>query len=449
MPRALRLLAAVAVAAAALLATGCGVGSQRGRWNVVVVLVDTLRADRLGAYGYDRPTSPRFDALAAGSYLFTDARAQASCTYPSVNSILTSRYPARFLGQPGGRLGIPDDVPTIASILAGQGFATAAVSSSAVVRATPGELNPTGGFGAGFQRFDEECQLKDGDCVHDRTTRILAGLPEPFFLYLHYLDPHAPYAPPRELRERFVRGTTQQRWVRRGNPNPIGEAIYDGRQGVTWQDSDVAYLQDLYDAEVAAFDGYLGQLEDELRRRGLLDRTVFALVADHGESFLEHGHVKHCRTVYEAEIKTPFLLRLPRQREGRRIGGAVQNLDLVPTLVDLLDLPVEGRGFEGVSLLPLLEGDEPGERLSYAMIAAQRSVTDGRHKVIHDLRAGTWQLFDVAADPGERRDVLRAARGPFGRLRPALLSWLGRTEGEGGLQRAEEAERRLKAVGYL
>ena len=439
------LLAALAL----LVVTGCGPSGQRGRWNVVVVLVDTLRADRLGAYGYGRPTSPVFDELARGSYLFEDARAQASCTYPSVNSILTSRYPARFLGQPEGRIGIPDEIPTLGSLLAAQGWATAAVSSSAVVRATPGKRNPIGGFGNGFGTFDEQCQLKDAPCVNERAKAVLAELPEPFFLYLHYLDPHAPYKPPHDLRERFVRGETTVRWVQRGNPNPIGDRIYDGKGDAEWTDADIAYLQDLYDAEVASFDRELGRLVDHLRERELLDRTVLVLMADHGESFLEHGHIKHCRSVFETEIKTPLLVRLPRQREGQRIAGAVQNLDVTPTVLDLLGQSVEGHGFEGVSLLPLLDGEAPGSRLAYAMIAAQRSVTDGRHKVIHDLRADTWQLFDLDGDPDERQDRLREQREPFSRLRPALLGWLSAVEGADGLRRAEEAEKRLKAVGYL
>jgi arylsulfatase A-like enzyme len=215
----------LAAAALALFAAGCGIGGQRGRWNVVVVLVDTLRADRLGAYGYDRPTSPRFDALARGSYLFEDARAQASCTYPSVNSILTSRYPSRFFGQPEGRIGIPDGVPTVAALLAGQGFTTAAVSTSPVVRATASRHNPHAGFGAGFGRFDERCEERGGHCVGARARELLAELREPFFLYLHYFDPHPPYTPPRSLRERFVRGETARRWARRGNPNPLAAAV--------------------------------------------------------------------------------------------------------------------------------------------------------------------------------------------------------------------------------
>jgi arylsulfatase A-like enzyme len=237
-----------------------------------------------------------------------------------------------------------------------------------------------------------------------------------------------------------VRGETNQRWVRRGNPNPIGDRIYEDGDA-EWTDADLRYLQDLYDAEVASFDQQLGVLVEHLRGSGVLDRTVFVLLSDHGESFLEHGHVKHCRSVFEPEIRTPLLVRLPRQREGARLAGAVQNLDLVPTLLDLLGQPVAGRGFEGVSLVPLFDGEEAGGRLSYAMIAAQRSVTDGRHKVIHDLREGSWQLFDVAADPGEREDRLRSAREPLRAPAPGAAVVAGGCRG----RRRSAARRRSRA----
>jgi arylsulfatase A-like enzyme len=450
---ALALLAAVAGVVA-----GCQLPTQRGRWNVLVILVDTQRADSLGAYGYGSPTSPHFDQLAAGSHLFTAARAQAPCTFPSANSLLTSRYAQRFLGQPDRAIGIPAEIPSLAEMLAPRGWATAAVSASPVVRATPGKQNPGGGFGRGFATFDEECEWRDGACVTKAALTALDGLQEPFFLYLHYLDPHGPYNPPRDLRARFVTASSPHRWVRRGNPNPIADMLYKQGPAVEYSPEDLRFLRQLYDAEVAAFDRQLGILLGELRERGLLDRTVVALVADHGESFLEHaGVIKHCRSLYDSELHTPFLLRLPRQHEGSRITAQVQNLDLVPTLLDLLGEPLEGRGLEGRSLVPLLEGraagregGEAGEaRLAYAMMSSLRSVSDGRYKLIHDLRAHSWQLFDLTADPGELHDVAKRERRVFAHLRAELLTWLAAVEDEQGLERSEEAEERLKALGYL
>lgn len=446
-PLALALVPALLLAA--LLVSSCRLPIQRGRWNVVVVLVDTLRADHLGAYGYGRPTSPRFDALAGESYLFTDARAQASCTYPSVNSLLTSRHPARFLGQKDGALGIPAQVPSVAELLAARGFTTAAVSASPVVRRNPTRFNPHGGFGRGFGRFDETCLWKDAACVTKRALAASERLREPFFLYLHYLDPHGPYDPPASFRKELRMARTRQPWALRGDPNPLAKML-DGGPAVAYGRRDVRFLMGLYDGEIAFFDSQLGELVDRLRERGLLERTILVVLSDHGESFLEHGSMKHCRTVYESEIKTPLLVRLPQQRSGERLAGPVENLDVVPTLLDLLGLPIEGLGFEGRTLLPRLNGEPPEDRVSFAMINQQRAAVDGRYKLVADLAAGKARLFDLRADPAERRDIAAAptAREPLARLRRELEAFLAKTEGEAGLRQSAEADRRLRALGY-
>ena len=431
-----------------LVALSCRLPIQRGRWNVVVVLADTLRADHLGAYGYGRPTSPNFDALAAQSYLFTEARAQASCTYPSVNSILTSRYPARFLGQPEGKFGIPAGVPTLAGILGAHGWSTAAVSASAVVRRSPTRLNPGGGFDGGFGRFEEECLGRGAGCVSNRGLAVAARLREPFFLYLHYMDPHAPYDPPPRFRKQFRMGRTEHRWVARGDVNPLKKKL-DGSRRATFGPADVRFLQGLYDGDIAYFDDQLGKLVARLRADGVLERTILVVLADHGESFLEHDSANHCLTVYDSEVKTPLLVRLPRQRHGERLAGPVENLDLVPTLLDLLGLPVEGQGFEGRSLLPRLAGEPAGERYAFSMIQRQRAVAGARYKLIGELGTDRWQLFDVQNDPGERRDVKGEAGAVFARLRAALQEQLARTEGPDSLRHAEEAQRRLRALGYI
>jgi arylsulfatase len=433
----------------ALLAAGCKLPVQRGRWNVVFVVVDTLRADRLSAYGYGRPTSPRFDAFAKGGYLFTDARAQASCTYPSVNSLLTSRYPARFLDQPGGALGIPSGVRSLPEILAAHGWSTGAVSASAVVRATPSDTNPSGGFGRGFGQFDEECTWRDATCVTQRGLDEVGRLREPFLLYLHYLDPHGPYKPPQPFRRRFRIGTSDQVWAVKGNPNLLTAWLEGKGKKVDYTPADVGFMSGLYDGEVAFWDDRFGLLLDELQQRGLLDRTVVVVVADHGEAFLEHGSLKHCRTVYDEEVKTPLLLRLPRQRGGERLAGAVQNLDVMPTLLDLLGLPLAPQQLEGVSLLPRLDGRGPGGELAFSMINNQRSVSDGRYKLVRDFARNSWALFDLARDAGERHDIARQRPAELERLRAALEKMLARTEGPGADERSREATARLHALGYL
>lgn len=457
MRRALLLFALPALAAVA-----CADGANGARpRHVLFVLVDTLRADHLSAYGYRRPTSPTLEAFAGGALLFENARSQAACTFPSVNSILTSRWPAAFLGQPEKAMGIPEGIPSLAEVLRDRGFATAAVSASPIVRASPSRHNPGGGFDRGFERFDESCLWREAACVNavafgelDR----LAAEDRPFFLYLHYMDPHGPYAPPAGWQRRFAGpgpAAPEKEFIRRGDPNPIAAHLYRGAPDPGATAADVAHLVDLYDEEIASFDAELGRLLGALDARGLAGETIVVLASDHGEEFLEHGHVKHCHTLFDTEIKTPLVLRIPGVPGGRRLPQRAQNLDIVPTLLDYLDIEVEGVQLDGRSLEPTIEdGLEVGD-LQLALQGPLRSAADGRFKLVHDLgRRGAdgLALYDLEADPGETRDVATAERRTFGRLRRLLAAWLAAVEprGEGdAVRRAEEAERRLRSLGYL
>jgi arylsulfatase A-like enzyme len=433
----------------ALALVACGERETR-RLNVVLVLVDTLRADHLSLYGYPRPTSPALDALAREAVVLSDARSQAGCTFPSVNSILTSQPPARFLGQPEGAIGIPADVASLPEILHAHGYATAAVSASAVVRRRPSRFNPTGGFGRGFDRFDESCTWRSAVCVNERALAALRALPRPFFLYLHYMEPHAPYLPPRFHRRRFAQGRPEKRWVRRGDPNPIGRAIYQGAPDPGLTPADLRHLLDLYDEEIAFFDQQLGLLLAALRKEGLLENTILVVASDHGEEFLEHGHVKHCRTVFEPSIKVPLVLRVPGVGPARLAAGA-ENLDVVPTLLDYLGIPAAEHRFAGASLRSAIETGRRVRPQQFSAQGAYRAAVGPRHKLVEDLASRRAWLFDLAADPGERRDVLAARRRAAAPLRAALRDWLARAEGGGrrSLTLSEEADRRLRAVGYI
>jgi arylsulfatase A-like enzyme len=419
--------------------------------NVIFILVDTLRADHLAPYGYRRDTSPNLDALGRESLLFLAARSQSSCTFPSVNSILTSRAAPAFLGQPGGAMGLPAGIPGLAEILRARGFHTAAVSASPIVRASPGRFNPGGGFGRGFDSFQEECVWKPADCVTDQALPHLLHDPRPLFLYLHYLDPHGPYAPPAGYRRRFALGHPDKQFVRDGNPNPIARWLHEHGPDPGLTAADVSFLTDLYDDKISFFDSQLGRLLAGVRAAGLLDDAIVVFAADHGEEFLEHGDVKHCRNLFDTTIRTPLLLRVPGARP-RAVAEAVENLDIVPTLLDLLGGFGSGIGFEGRSLRPAVEGRPLGPGWQRAAQGPLRSVSDGRVKLVHDLGSGRFELYDLAADPGETRDVLADRRRDFQRLHEALNAWLARTEGRPsreGVHRAEEAEKRLRALGYL
>lgn len=476
--------------------------------NVVVVVLDTLRADHIGAYGYPRETTPTLDALAARGVLFENARAQAPCTFPSVNSLLTSRQTFAFLDQPAGDLGIPAEMPSLATLLQERGYATLAVSASPVVRASPSEVNRRGGFGSGYDRFHEACEWLEGSCVTEAGLELLDealaadhddGHRPPFLLYLHYMDPHDPYRPPNRERRRFAgryraEGEARKEWVIDGDPNPIAAMLYANGPPVEVADTDLDFLTDLYDAEIAYADRQLQAVLRGLERRRLLRTTLVVVVSDHGESFLEggldDGDIKHCRSLHDREVKVPLVFALPGMAEPRRVSTPVANLDVLPTVLDYVDQrlrpagretaigeaasgaaatePAAAQVFAGRSLRAWIEGGDDLEsegsgnpvarrpepiRPTFSATSIWRSVADERFKLIHDLEADTWQLYDLAADPEEQVNVLLGPdrdryRRDYHRLKAALESWMEAT-GSADAMATREAQRRLRSLGYL
>jgi arylsulfatase A-like enzyme len=447
-----------------LLLSACG-PREAERWNVLLILVDTLRADRMSLYGHPRPTTPRLDAFAREGVVFTNARSQAGCTFPSVNSLLTSRIPAVFLRR-GGTLGIPATVRSLPEILREQGYATAAVSASPVVRKAPSRVNPAGGFGRGFEVFDESCYQQRAHCINEKALGILQPLQDagrPWFLYLHYMEPHAPYRPPADHPRRIAPAPVRARelgvsgWARRGEVWPVVRRLYDGGTRYRLTAQNLAHLSDLYDEEIAYFDEQLAQLLDGLRERRLLERTLIVLAADHGEELYEHGHFGHCRSIaYETTLKTPLVLWIPgagRDLRDLRRAALVENLDIVPTVLDYLGLSAEGGDFDGASLRPVIEQDGKLRRASFGMQGVSRTVNDGTYKLVLDIASGTAKLFNLRTDPGEKSDLSAQRPAETRRLREALQRWIESREGPVATgesrRRAEELEKRLRAVGYL
>lgn len=437
---------AIALLCGALVA-GCD--ARREPPNVVLVVVDTLRADRTSLHGYARATTPHLDERARSAVVFDGARSQASCTFPSVNSLLTSREPRHFYDQPVGSWAIPDGMPTLAAILARNGWSTFAVSASSVVRATPSAVNHTGGYGAGFTTFDESCERRDATCVNARALALARTARPPFFAYLHYMDPHHPYAPPPGGRHFARADAALPRRIRAGDPGPILASIYAKREKRDWT-REVAYLSDSYDDEVRSLDGALDVLLGQLAHLGDGRDTVVVLAADHGEDFLEHGDLMHCRTLYDTSLHVPLVMWIPGVAP-RRIATPVQNLDVVPTLLDYLGVDAAGDGLEGRSLRPVIDGDA-SIRPVYAALEAQRAIVDGRDKLVHDLDTGRSRLFDVVADPGEDRDLAAQRPARADELTRRLLERVAQTEGRdvrGAARLSKQVQDRLKAVGYL
>lgn len=444
-----RRAAAALLAALALSFLSCHRDPPRPR-NVLFILVDTLRADHLGAWGYGRPTSPNVDAFAREAVKFDAARSQASCTFPSVNSILTSRGPAAFLGQPDQALTIPQGIPSLAEILREHGYRTAAVSASAVVRNNRSRFNPHGGFGRGFDVFHEDCVWRHAECVNQAAKEQLKAPrgDRPFFLYLHFIDPHGPYQTPKEWPHKFAHGKPDKKWVRIGDPNPIGDWLYKGDEKPEFTPEDFQHLKDLYDDEIAYFDERFAELMESFRAAGLLDDSIVVFAADHGEEFLEHGDLKHCRNLFDTSVHVPMLLKIPGVA-ARTVSRPVQNLDLTPTILDYLGIDARKYGFEGRSLRSEIEGKAKAPGLQFGLMGDQRSVSDGRFKLIESFAGKPPVLFDLKNDPGETRNILAAERRAYAALRDALNAWIARDEGKGSADASRAAQEKLRSLGYI
>jgi arylsulfatase A-like enzyme len=419
-------------------------------------MIDTLRADHLGSYGYEKSTSPNLDELARDSITFDNFYAQSSWTRPSVASVMTGVHP-RSHGVHGRNDALSADALTLPVLLQAAGYETVGFT-------TNGNIESGFGFGGGYdeyvhireQRTVEIHQMSD--VLNEEAFGYLERRDEarPFFLYLHATDPHAPYTPRSPFRERFI--------TDRVYPDVIKPSVLRDRPDV---DRDVIAEEflALYDAEIAFNDHHFGILIRRLKELGLYESTLIVVMSDHGEEFNDHGVWEHGRNLYQEQLAVPFILKLPGQAmAGTRVAAHVQHVDVLPGLLDLLGLPTPDE-VQGSSFVPMLA---PGaeSRIGRAGVHAVAHLDlDGRRrdsvvfdsfKMIRSLpsrwtRHGT-EFFDLAADPREQEQIRTAhpvmAGYLLSRLR-ALDRELPLVLVPGHSSPDAELEERLRALGYI
>jgi arylsulfatase A-like enzyme len=420
----------LAALAAALVLSACAPASSPPA-HLLLVTIDTLRPDHLGAYGYSRPTSPNLDRFARAAVVFERAYGTSSWTLPSVASLFTAEYPSGHRCR-GNRSSLAPGFETLGERLAAAGFATGAVVSHVFFARRYG-------LDQGFADYDDELVLAQTGDSHRAVSspaisakarawleaRSTAGDGRRWFLWLHYFDPHADYVAHAGVTERF------------------GEAPLDR-----------------YDGEIAFTDAHVGEVLSVLAALGFERDTLVIVVSDHGESFGEHGLPGHRITLHEEELRVALLLRAPGVA-ARRVAAPVSLVDVAPTALELLGLsPLPPAA--GVSLVPAMRG-APFER-PMPILADLRSALDWRRAFA--LVAGSWklmehrtkgaELYDLASDPGERKNL--AAERP--QITQRLL-WIRRTVSASAVTRGEavrevpeipldpELERRLEALGYV
>jgi len=408
------------------------------RPNVIVYLVDTLRADRLGCYGYPKPTSPHLDRFAEGATLFETAVAQAPWTRPSVASILTGTGPlAHGVRTLEDRL--PDAADTLPERLRAAGYRTAAFSTNWHVSADTG-------FTQGFDDF-LFFPREDSAAVNRRVLAWLDrhGGEAPFFLYVHVLDPHAPYLPPPDLRRRFAPGSPPQA----GTIESL-RRIYKARGEK--RSALIAEVTPLYDAEIAANDRSFGALLSALKERKLFEESLVVFVSDHGEAFGEHRDFGHARSLYAEELDVPLVVKLPLQARSERVSRLAQHVDLLPTVLAAADLP-PASGLSGADLFGLSGEREPAafSHLNYNGRRGMSVVLEGWKRIDPwsrklGKRPELYRAGDERLDLAEQNPVRSGFLGALVRAE-ALRSRHGLKPEQAGMD--EEARKELEALGYL
>ena len=404
-------MASVCVALLIGFATSCS--RDERPFNVVLIGVDTLRPDHLGCYGYERATSPNIDRLADEGVVFGNVITQCPWTLPSFATVFTSLYPTQH-GAGIAMNSMRDGFPTIGTLLQEAGYTTGAVISSYV-------LSPDFRVDRGFDWYDlRDCE--DGRKALQVTEAALTWLDqiegEPFLLFTHYFDPHLPYCPPAPYDTLFDPGYQGSIGTCFDLRAELTEDVTLGQRLRSLSDADWHHIKAVYDGEIAFTDEAIGILLKGLDERGLKGNTVVIFFSDHGEEFYEHRGFGHGHTLYNEVIRVPLIISLPPVVPARtRISDQVRLVDITPTVVDLLQL--EGQwSFEGVSLIPLIDGNGKRKPTEMGLFPPEVAFSEGLHrggerkgataypwKLIYDIGNDHVMFFNLNQDPSETRNV--------------------------------------------
>ena len=413
--------------------------TQRAK-NVIMLMVDTTRADHLGVYGYGRATSPTIDAFARECVLFKYAITAMPWTPGSVAAMFTGLY-ASTLGMVPRETRIEAKREsfklkrahvTLAEALKDQGFATYAVSSNPWISAAFG-------FEQGFDQFKFLPHGRANKVTEQAIKAVeeLRAQSAPFFLFVLYIDPHSPYNPPGVFHGKFSGDV-------KGDYSP-----------------EMTGLINKYDGEIAFMDEELGKLLGHLKKTGLYDDAIILLAADHGEQFMEHGETRHGKMLYNEEVHVPMMLK--SGAPPREVGYTVSTVDIYPTLLDLLKIE-PAANLQGISLVD----DEnsrgrPGVFSEISRIRALKAFTryDGL-KIIYDYgdakapspQPPSYSIFDTRKDYGERSplagaDVASALEGEYHKMYQAITGRMSGSDSEEEGRVSEETLDQLKSMGYL
>jgi len=419
------------IAAGALLLLALAVafwprGNKAVKWNVLLITLDTTRADRLGAYGCRTAQTPNLDRLAAEGVLFENAHSSVPLTLPSHSALFSGRYPIANRVRNNGNYFLPESEVTLAELLRDRGYDTRAVVAAFV-------LLSKFGVNQGFAVYDDSLDTHEmirnykseipAELVHEKFSAWLgANDGRPFFYWVHFYDPHTPYRPPAEFARRFPTG-------------PLG----------------------LYDAEIAYMDLWVGRVLGSLRERGLLEHTLVVVAGDHGEAFGEHGEQGHGIFCYEETLRVPLIVHAPGRFQPRRVAARVGLVDVMPTILEALGVKPPP-AIQGRSLVPLLGGHAEQEEPAYYFESLYgleemnwAPLTGLLQRDYKYLSLPEAELYDLAADPGEKQNVFLRKNIVARDMDRRLAAFVAGHSQRGDARRALSAgdKEQLQALGYI
>ncbi|HYI12566.1 MAG TPA: sulfatase-like hydrolase/transferase [Thermoanaerobaculia bacterium] len=395
-------------------------GGPSSQTPVILISIDTLRSDHLPAYGYSGVSTPHLDAFRADAILYEHAYSHCPLTLPSHTSMLTGLLPADHGIRDNIGFTLAKDIPFLPELLKRNGYATGAAISAFVLRKQTG-------FDRGFDAFDDEVepistfqvigrvQRPGGETVAVARKWLDANAGKPFFYFLHLYDPHTPYEPPEPFRTQY-----------KDRP---------------------------YDGEIAYTDQVIGEYLDDLKARGIYDKALIIVLADHGEGLNDHGEEEHGVFLYREAIQVPLIVKLPRGRHaGSSVSAPAALADVFPTILEQTATPVPAGRRESVSLVSLLDSGA-ARRNIYSETYYPRmhfgwsdlhSMTNGEH---HLIRAPIPELYDLRNDPGEKKNVMNEQRRIYTALRAAIEPYVREAAAPSPIDPDEAAK--LAALGYI
>jgi arylsulfatase len=421
---------------------------------IILISIDCLRADHVGVYGYPRATTPHIDKVAEVASIFDTAIGTSSWTLPTHMSMLTGLMPSFHAATKWEKL--DTSVAYLPEVLAEGGYGTHGVASWVYV-------SQTYGFERGFDIYTVFDNPRAGEVIDEAIALIERATGQNLFLFIHILDPHWPYSPPRDFLEHF-------------GPRPRDLSnLHDrvARAEPPKSDREIEEIIQLYDSEIAYTDQELGRFFEELRARDLYDRSLIIITADHGEAFYEHGHWQHSRTLYDELVHIPLIVKWPEQTTRGRVSAPVSQMDIFPTIIEAAGLELPHRERRGLADYAHGRTGDEGEPISSEVTwrspeetKMKLSFRDGGQKYVTTLIGPVGsdlgvshrleeELYDLSSDPGEMKNLFSASSPEGEAYRQRVRAFLEAAREVRGTRSGEQIEldekllERLKALGYV